>query len=86
MLTPPWKQFLTERQIKETEFAIHYAANYGHGTSGHLGYMTIAALAMIIEKMAAEGTKGPLYIITEETLKEYYAISGNELGRTLEDA
>lgn len=79
--TKIWEQFLTDRQVKEINFSINYVANYGHGTSGHLGYTTIAALAMLIEKMILEGNSAPKScIISDETLKEFFAVSGLSIG------
>lgn len=45
-----WRNELDERQLKEVRLAEHYAENYSHGTSGHLGYMTLAKLASLLDK------------------------------------
>lgn len=36
---------LKEREVKEIHLALLYASDFNHGTSGHLAYCTIAALA-----------------------------------------
>lgn len=36
---------LTKREISEIHLALIYSMDFNHGTSGHLGYTTLAALA-----------------------------------------
>ncbi|MGB1286095.1 MAG: hypothetical protein ACPG7F_06145 [Aggregatilineales bacterium] len=45
-----WTDELTEREQKEVEFALLYAANFQHGTAGHNRLMLIAKLANLLNQ------------------------------------
>lgn len=44
-----WEDTFDSRQLKEIEFARHYAANFAHGTTGHNQMMIIAKLADLLD-------------------------------------
>ena len=44
-----WEGCLDERELKECEFAKHYAVEFAHGTAGHNRLMLIAKLCEILD-------------------------------------
>lgn len=44
-----WTDSLTERQIKEVQFARDYVKNFNHGTNGHNALVLIALMADILD-------------------------------------
>jgi hypothetical protein len=59
-----WLEQFDTREQKEIDLARLYAAQYAHGTPGHLAYLTIAKLATMLD--ANEGIKSEYTI--ERTL------------------
>ena len=53
----PWHQLLTDRELKELTFAIHYALHFNHGTAGHNRLLLIAKLADIIDSQHKPDTE-----------------------------
>lgn len=55
-----WVDNLDTRCQQETAFAIEYVRNFGHGTSGHLAYVTLYRMAIMLEqyRQAALGAQG----------------------------
>lgn len=53
-LTADWLNTLDECMRSEVLFACDYAQNYDHGTSGHLGYSTLAKLAEMLDMAMAQ--------------------------------
>lgn len=47
---PQWMGGLTERENKEIAFALHYAENFAHGTTGHNALMLLAKLAKLLNE------------------------------------
>ncbi len=50
-----WLQALDERQQKEIAFAILYARDFHHGTTGHNSLMILARLAVLLDELEALG-------------------------------
>lgn len=49
-----WKQFFTERELKEIEFCWLYLRDYHHGTNGHNERVIIAKFAALMEANTIE--------------------------------
>lgn len=47
---PSWYNLLTEREIREIEFARLYATEFGHGTDGHNRLVLINKLVDILNQ------------------------------------
>lgn len=47
---PEWYNLLTEREIREVEFARIYSTEFGHGTDGHNRLNLITKLADILNQ------------------------------------
>jgi hypothetical protein len=45
-----WHVHFNDREIAEILFAIKYVLQFGHGTSGHLGYTVIEKLVEVLEE------------------------------------
>ena len=44
-----WRKFVDERQLKEINFDIIYAADFSHGTDGHNARLIIAKMAELLD-------------------------------------
>lgn len=49
-----WADNLDARSQQETAFAIEYVQHFGHGTSGHLAYVTLYRMAVMLEQYRQE--------------------------------
>jgi len=69
-----WKRDLTERDLKEVEFAQLYERDFGHGTVGHNQLLIIAKLAKNA-KLAAETATGLTALSDREANRVYALVS-----------
>lgn len=58
-MSKAWETHFTERELKEIEFARVYAAQYGHGTDGHIRLTIMARLAELLDG-------GPVPVVIRE--------------------
>ena len=49
-----WREDLTDRERKEIEFAEDYAANFNHGTDGHIRLNLISMMAKLLDNKEIE--------------------------------